>query len=314
MLMYRKVKFHQVLFLLIAVSGFHSAYGDEKDKYPNPTLKEISYGPHDRNKLDFWKCDSKAPTPVVVSIHGGGWSSGEKGSRLSHFGSPKVFLDQQISVVAINYRLARPPSVLPCSVHDAARAIQFIRHNAAKWNVNPKKIIVTGASAGGCSSLWLAYHADLADPKSEDPVARQSTRVLAAVAKAAQTTLDPFFIEKSLGPVSHPMIWRTVGAESIADLKSNWKKYEKLSNECSPIFHVTKDDPPVYLVYTHDEPTPIENNIHHAGFGRLLKKKCEELELECNLHLSIKDKPKPTFSAMDFILRVSKSNPLPPDP
>ena len=60
------------------------------------------------------------------------------------------------------------------------------------------RIAVIGGSAGAASSLWLAYHDDMADPKSDDPVLRQSSRVCGAVAMGGQTTLDPFLLEKRL--------------------------------------------------------------------------------------------------------------------
>jgi len=63
---------------------------------------------------------------------------------------------------------------------DAARALQFVRSKAAEWNIDKTRIGATGGSAGACSSLWLAFHDDLADPKSSDPVARESTRLLCA--------------------------------------------------------------------------------------------------------------------------------------
>src|SRR4029079_8281590 len=54
-----------------------------------------------------------------------------------------------------------------------------------------QRIAASGESAGACSSLWLAYHSDLADPKSADSVARESTRPFCAAVVRAQTTLDP---------------------------------------------------------------------------------------------------------------------------
>ena len=74
-------------------------------------------------------------------------------------------------------------------------------------NFDPKRIAVTGGSAGAASSLWLAYHDDLADPKSKDPVLRQSSRVCGAVAMGGQTTLDPFLLKEKIGLacIRHPI-------------------------------------------------------------------------------------------------------------
>ena len=148
---------------------------------PNPTLSELAYGDHERQVLDFWKAPSDKPTPLVFVIHGGGWMGGSK-ERLNRFVDAPALLKEGISVVAINYRYIRnaqelkPPVKAP--LHDAARALQFVRSKAAEWNIDKSRIAAAGASAGACSSLWLLYHDDLADPESEDPIARESTRSL----------------------------------------------------------------------------------------------------------------------------------------
>src|SRR5262245_18365389 len=66
-----------------------------------PTHENVKYGPHERNVMDVWLAKSEMPTPVLVSIHGGGFGKGEK--RVS----PKLLrrcLDSGISVIAITYR------------------------------------------------------------------------------------------------------------------------------------------------------------------------------------------------------------------
>jgi len=150
---------------------------------PKPTLAGVRYGEHERHVLDFWRAASMAPTPVAFVIHGGGWTGGSK-ERLDRFVDAGALLQAGISVVAINYRYVsqgkaegvEPPVKAP--LHDAARAIQFVRSKAAEWNIDKTRVAATGGSAGACSSLWLAFHDDLADPKSDDPVARESTRAL----------------------------------------------------------------------------------------------------------------------------------------
>ena len=153
----------------------------------------MPYGKHERQVLDFCQAKSDKPTPVVLYIHGGGWRGGDKNS----VGNVKPYLDDGISVVAINYRYVKhgveekvePPVKAP--LEDAARALQFVRSKAKEWNIDKKRIGATGGSAGGCSSLWLAFHDDMADPKSNDPVARESTRLYCAAVNGAQTSLDP---------------------------------------------------------------------------------------------------------------------------
>ena len=249
----------------------------------DPTFKQVSYGPHEDMTLNFWKIESQNPTPLLVHIHGGGWLGGKK-----HETANANELKKGYSFASIDYRLAGV-ELLPAAVHDAARAIQFLRTKAKEWNFDPNRIAVIGGSAGAASSLWLAYHDDMANSKSDDPVLRESSRVCGAVAMGGQTTLDPFLLEKKIGPacIRHGMIWKTVGAKSIEDLMDNWDQYKSLSLQCSPITHVTKDDPPVFLNYGQPAPVPVVkgDGIHHAGFGRLLKTKCKKMGTECYLQV-----------------------------
>ena len=153
-----------------------------------PTAADLAYGPLERQVLDFFQARSDRPTPLVFCIHGGGWQNGDKSS---YSAGVKNFLDNGTSVVSINYRLmaqanaqkVTPPVKAP--LEDAARALQFVRSKAAEWNIDKQRIGATGGSAGGCSSLWLAFHDDLADPKSTDPVARESTRLYCAAVNGA---------------------------------------------------------------------------------------------------------------------------------
>jgi acetyl esterase len=145
---------------------------EELRKKYTPQLVEIQrkYGPYDRNVMDVWLAQSDKPTPVLVSIHGGGFSGGNKsvsGDLL------RQCLESGISVVAITYRLS-DQAIAPAQFLDSARAIQFIRSKAKEWKLDPKRIAVTGGSAGAGLSLWLGFHDDLADPNNADPVLRDS--------------------------------------------------------------------------------------------------------------------------------------------
>lgn len=182
-----------LLFLLITPLSFSKertlVYAPE---IPQPTLSEIRYGKHERNLLDFWKATSRKPTPLVFGIHGGGWIGGSK-ERLSRFGDINLLLQAGISVVAINYRfvtdLESPPVKAP--LHDAARVLQFVRSKAKEWNIDKSRAGAAGGSSGPCSSLWLSFHNNLANPNSKDSVERESTRLSCAAVIGAQTTLDP---------------------------------------------------------------------------------------------------------------------------
>jgi acetyl esterase len=255
-----------------------------KPKVPPPTFENVKYGPHERNVLDFWQAKSEQPTPVLVSIHGGGFVAGNK--SVGPF-ILKDCLDNGISVAAINYRYSTQ-AIAPAPFQDGARAVQFLRSKAKEWNIDPKRCAATGGSAGAGISLWLGFHKDMADPKNDDPVLRQSTRLTCMFVFEGQTSYDPRFIRK-LFPDKD--IYRIGALQKLFDFTPNQldalpaEKY-KLFDECSPITHVTKDAPPVLLFYNNPIDAEITNQgigIHHPLFGKALKEKMDSLKIPCEV-------------------------------
>jgi acetyl esterase/lipase len=240
---------------------------------PKPLL-DVPYGKHPRQVLDFYPAKSDKPTPVVFYIHGGGWQNGDKKFN------PKPFNDKGISVVAINYRYVRhgvedqlePPVRAP--LEDAARALQFVRSKAAEWNIDKKRIGATGGSAGGCSSLWLAFHADMADPNSSDPVARESTRLYCAAVNGAQTSLDPKELREWM-----PNYRYGAHAFGLKDFNELYEKREgvlKWIKEYSPMALATKDAPPIALFYAGDANAKVGDSPADPTHSPILGLKMEE--------------------------------------
>ncbi|HTI50132.1 MAG TPA: alpha/beta hydrolase fold domain-containing protein, partial [Planctomycetaceae bacterium] len=229
--------------LIVVVFATNSVLAAEDAKPLPPTHADVPYGPHPRNVLDFWQAEGNGPRPLLVHIHGGGWVAGDKKRDPADV---QPFLDKGISYASINYRLTGE-APLPAPVHDAARAIQFLRTKAAEWNINTQRIALTGGSAGACTSMWLLLHDDLADSDAQDPVLRESTRVCAAAALAGQTSIDPKVIEGWLGPnvLKHRMINMAVGEKTIEDALANYDKHHDLYVEFSPYNHLDADDPPL---------------------------------------------------------------------
>ena len=204
--------------------------------------------------LDCVRAGGEALRPRVLFIHWGGWRKGDKsGIRVA------PYLQSGISVVSINYRYTQlagdvvPPVKAP--LHDAARALQFVRSKAGEWNLDKTKVVASGGSAGACSSLWLAFHPDLADPASSDPVAQESTRLMGAAVSGAQTTLDPQQM-KEWTPNSryggHAFGFKADPAKGVEEFQaflSGRDGNQEWIAEYSPYALVTADDRPVYLQY-----------------------------------------------------------------
>jgi acetyl esterase/lipase len=194
-------------------------------------------------------------------------------------------------VVAITYRYSNE-AIAPAQFLDCARAIQFIRHKAKEWNLDSKRIAATGSSAGAGLSLWLGFHDDRADPKSEDPVLRQSTRLTCMSVFNGQTSYDPRFI-RDLFPgtdtYKHPRIAQLFDVD-LDKLDALSKEKYKLFELVSPINHLTKDDAPAQLIYGSNFDAPIKNQgvgIHHPKFGQVLKERMDKLGIECQVHARV---------------------------
>ncbi|HEY2251342.1 MAG TPA: alpha/beta hydrolase [Planctomycetaceae bacterium] len=279
------------------------AFADDEPQQLAPTQAEVSYGPHKMNVLDFWKAEGDGPRPLLVYIHGGGWTGGDKKQNT---GAYRPFLEKGISCAAINYRLTGE-APLPAPVHDAARAIQFLRTKASDWNIDTQHIALTGGSAGACTSMWLLFHDDLADPKSADPVLRESTRVCAAAVTAGQTSIDPKVIEEWLGPnvLKHRMINMAVGEPTIEGALANYDKHRALYVEFSPYNHVGGEDPPLFMTYGKDMTLPSKDaghGIHHPVYGVKLKEKSDSVGHECHLLIPGVSKSEKYANQKDFLL------------
>ncbi len=262
---------------------------------PNPTHFDVAYGPHPKQRIHFWKAESDKPTPLLFFIHGGGWQGGGRMSGLSAM--LPTMLKEGISVASVEYRFiaeatrdgVKPPVKGP--LHDAARALQFVRSKAAEWNIDKTRIGASGGSAGACSSLWLAFHPDMADPKSDDPVARESTRLSFAAVTGAQTTLDPKQM-KEWTPNSkyggHAFGFTGDAAAKLSQFDEFLAKRDTILPwiaEYSPYALVSSDDPPIYLYYS--APPAMGQNqkdpTHTANFGVKLQEHCRANGVPCEL-------------------------------
>jgi acetyl esterase/lipase len=266
---------------------------------PPKTFADVPYGEHPRQVLDFWKAESAGPTPLVVFIHGGGWVRGDK-SPLSTMIDLKALLRNGISVASINYRFVpqaqeagvRPPVKWP--LEDAARALQFLRSKAGEWNIDKERIAASGGSAGACSSLWLAFHDDMARPDSHDPVARESTRLACAAVSGAQTSLDPHQTRAWMPNMSyggHAFGFAGPGQARDSQFPAFYEHREEVLpwiKEYSPYEHAGTGDPPVFLDYpTQTQPArvgePQKDPTHSAVLGIKLQEKLQECGVESHL-------------------------------
>jgi len=194
--------------------------------------------------------------------------------------------------------------------HDAVRALQFIRLHSKKWNLDPERVACFGGSAGAGISLWLAFHDDLADPESHDPVARQSSRIVAAATRNGQSTYDLYefrrlfeFPELKM----HEALYPFYGVEDESDWQSD--RVRKLMIDASAINHLDRNDHvPVFAAYDGRGPGRIRADthpsawVHHMKLGLHLKQKMDALKIEC--HVTYANRPTGGYADLyDFLIQ-----------
>ncbi|MDF1751739.1 MAG: alpha/beta hydrolase [Verrucomicrobiales bacterium] len=250
-----------------------------------PTHADVPYGDHERQAFDIWLVEGATePTPLVLFIHGGGFRGGDKGTASAAF--IRKCLDAGVAFAAMNYRLS-DVGPYPIMMNDSARGLQTIRHRAKEWNLNSEKVACYGGSAGAGISLWLGFHEDLADPESEDPISRQSTRIVAAGTMNGQSSYDLNDYREWFGIPdlqSGPALPAFYGVETDADWER--ERVKKLMKDASSINHLTNDDVPVYMFYgrpntevTADTPSQIW--VHHVKLGLKLQEAMNAVGVEC---------------------------------
>jgi len=150
-----------VLFFLFVITSCHKVITDIT---PLPsaaaarTIMDTSYGVDARQKMDIYLPASRttATTKVLILIHGGGWTSGDKADFALIIDTLKKRLPDY-AIFNINYRLAAwPANLFPTQEQDVKAAVEFIYGNRATFLVGDK-FVMMGASAGGHLALLHAY-------------------------------------------------------------------------------------------------------------------------------------------------------------
>ena len=285
----------------------------------NPsTLVDVHYGPHASQTIDLWLAGTgKKNTPLVLYIHGGGWMAQDK-SDIHEFLDVGAFLKAGISVASINYRFLsdantagiKPPIKWP--LEDAARALQFIRSKATEWHLDKTRIAATGVSAGGGSSLWLAFHDDMANPQSADPIARESTRVCGVAGIAPVVCLDPKPLREWIPNAifgAHAFGYLNLSRkDSFEPFYAARDTYLPDIRRYSPFELVNKNAPPVFIDFPNQDKAPVKGDPqtdpnHSALSGVMLEEKMKTLGLSMELRYKGDGKAGHT-DAQDFLLHL----------
>ncbi|MEZ4287221.1 MAG: alpha/beta hydrolase [Polyangiales bacterium] len=150
----------------------------------------ISYGDDPANQLDLYVPQASSPTPLLIYIHGGGFTGGSR-DTVPLADAVRALLAEQVAVASIDYRLlvSPDPEGRHPSLSDSTQALRFLRYRR-QFNIDRNRVVLMGSSAGAGTSLWIAFNDEMADSEASDPVAQFSTRVDGVIALSTQATYD----------------------------------------------------------------------------------------------------------------------------
>ncbi len=184
-------------------------------------------------KLDLYAPKGDGPFPGVVVVHGGGWTGGNKEAFRS--------MAQQLAVkgfvaVTIDYRLAGEAK-FPGAVEDCKAAVRWMRANAKKYHIDPKRIGGVGGSAGGHLVGMLAGTGKSKLFEGAGGNEKQSSAIQACVMMGAGVDQATRAAETK-NPIQNQLVF----------FGGTYAEKKELYVAGSPITHLSKDTPPILLI------------------------------------------------------------------
>jgi len=238
--------------------------------------------------LDAHLLLGERPSPVLVQIISGGWTSHPPKETVA--GQFDVYHKLGYSVVTVCHRTIDTNVSWPVPAEDVSRAIQFIRLHADDWNIDPKRVSITGRSSGGHIAMMVGFGKDQANPASNDPVCRQSSDVRCVIEQGGPTDFVPHM--RALLGRGQRSAYLSARLQALLSIKPDQVGTEEFYlrlKEISPISLVDKNTVPVLMLYTGPEGVSSRNDprlkweVHTPISGLILAEKLERLGVEHEL-------------------------------
>lgn len=210
-----------------------------------------------RLALDVHVPEGKGPFPAAILVHGGGWVAGDKQQYITYIFQPLT--DAGFAWFSINYRLA-PHDKFPADAEDVEEAIRWVKANAGKYNVDPRRIALIGESAGGHLVSFVGARR------------KPGTRVAAV---ASMYGIHDF--------ISASVAWKPIPTEilQLFGVRAVDAESAPILIKASPVIYVTKEMPPFLLIHgSKDEDVPYEQSVEMCDKMKKAGARCELITVE----------------------------------
>jgi acetyl esterase/lipase len=232
---------------------------------------------------DFYRPAGEKVVPLVVMIHGGGWISGDKWNVIDH---AKELARNGMAVLAINYRLA-PDHRYPAQLEDCRKALAWAAQRAGDWSVDCDRVGLWGYSAGGQLASMLATDAPETHP----------VKIRCLVAGGAPNDLTYI-------PEQSNVLAMVFGGSR--------KELPEVYKNASPIYRLNAKCPPALLFHgTKDLLVPFDTSVRFQERAKEVGVQCELIPIEGQGHLVTFLHPKGRSSAIEFLSKYLKAEPMP---
>lgn len=267
--------------IYLAVYTGIESQAEKPTQIPNnvEAIRNIEYKnlPGKSLQMDFYHAkNSVSKSPLLVFIHGGAWSHGD---RSEYLGYALHFAALGYATATLTYRVVKD-APYPACVQDVTDAVQFIFENSEKYRYDPDRVALIGGSAGAHLAMLAAYG-------WKSPVPKPDTSAIAPNKHKIKALVEMY------GPVDFTTVYARNQSMVTRMIAHSYEESPKLYAEASPITWVSKNSPPTLILHgTSDALVPVSQ-------AELLKHKLDSLGIQ-NVYRPLPGWP----HTMDLVKRV----------
>jgi acetyl esterase/lipase len=214
---------------------------------PAESLRDIEYtrAGNKSLRLDLYLPEGSGPFPVIVWVHGGGWTSGDK--QLDSDSPPLRQTARGYAVASVNYRLSQEAK-FPAQIQDCKTAVRWLRAHAAEHNLDPTRIAAWGSSAGGHLAALMGTSTGASELEGDGGNPDQSSRVQAVVDWFGPADLLRMNAD-SLGFPCNLIDHNSAFSPESLLIGCAVQTCAEKAGRASPIAYASADDPPFLIMH-----------------------------------------------------------------